>query len=214
MLFYKKIFVTGVFFTLLSLGINSPGNAVDTTAANLSAADNKDLRRIEAYLNNMKTLRAGFLQVSSKGGVATGKFFMARPGKMRFEYDPPSSILMISDGLFLIYIDKDLEQVSHLWLKNTPIGFLVEEDIKLSGDVTVTKFSKGSSILRATIAKTKDKEQGSITLIFTESPLQLRKWAVIDAQGLETTVTLNNLESAVKIDPALFEYRALFKNSD
>ena len=91
---------------------------------------------------------------------------------------------------------------------------MVEEDIKLSGDVTVTKFSKGSSILRATIAKTKDKEQGSITLIFTESPLQLRKWAVIDAQGLETTVTLNNLESAVKIDPALFEYRALFKNSD
>ena len=157
----------------------------------------------------MKTLRAGFLQVSSNGAVATGKLIMSRPGKMRFEYDPPAPIMMIADGVFLIYIDKELEQVTHLWLSNTPIGFLVEEDIKLTGDVTVTKFEKGPNILRATLARTKEPEQGTITMIFSDQPLALRKWVITDPQGIRTTVTLSNLEDGIKIDPKLFVFNGL-----
>jgi outer membrane lipoprotein-sorting protein len=183
--------------------------AAEAVAAKLSAEDLKDLKRIEIYLNNMKTLRAGFLQVSSNGNLATGKLFLSRPGKLRFEYDPPAPILMVADGTFLIYIDKELEQVTHLWLNNTPVGFLVKEDISFKDGVTITKFHKGSNILHATMARTEDPEQGSITMIFSDKPLALRKWIVSDPQGIETTVTLNNLESGVKIDPELFKFTEL-----
>ena len=187
----------------------STAGASEAIAAKLSAENQVDLKRIETFLNGMKTARAGFLQVSSNGAVATGKLLLARPGKMRFEYDPPAPIMMIADGLFLIYIDKELEQVTHLWLSTTPIGFLVEEDIKLDGDVTVTKFEKGSNILRVTLARTKEPEQGSITMIFSDQPLALRKWVITDPQGIRTTVTLSNLESGIKIDPKLFVFNGL-----
>ena len=80
----------------------------------LSAEDRKDILRIETYLNEIKSLRADFLQVSSNGEVATGNLLMLRPGRIRFEYDPPSPILLVADGVYLRYIDKELEQVTHL----------------------------------------------------------------------------------------------------
>ena len=178
--------------------------AAEAIAAKLSAENQQDLKRIETFLNGMETARAGFLQVSSNGGVATGKLLLSRPGKMRFEYDPPATIMIIANGTFLIFIDKELKNATHLWLSTSLIGFLVEEDIKLNGDVTVTKFEKGSNILRATLARTKDPEQGSITMIFSDQPLALRQWIITDQQGIRTTVTLSNLESGIKIDPKLF----------
>ncbi len=209
MIFTRKLLLAGI-FALFSLAATMPATlASEAIAAKLSAENQQELKRIEAFLNGMKTLRAGFLQVSSNGAVATGKLLLSRPGKMRFEYDPPAPIMMIADGIFLIYIDKELEQVTHLWLSNTPIGFLVEEDIKLKGDVTVTKFEKGSNILRATLARTKEPEQGSITMIFSDQPLALRKWIITDPQGIRTTVTLSNLESGIKIDPKLFVFNGL-----
>ncbi|MDP7626287.1 MAG: outer-membrane lipoprotein carrier protein LolA, partial [Rhodospirillales bacterium] len=87
------------------------------------------------------------------------------------------------------------------------VGFLVEEDIKLHGDVTVTKFEKGSNILRVTLARTKDPEQGSITMIFSDQPLALRQWIITDQQEIRTTVTLSNLESGIIIDPKLFIFK-------
>lgn len=205
-LFTVLIFTGGFFGKLPSAA------AAEAIPAKLSKADNKDLKRIETYLNGVKTLRAGFLQVSSNGGVATGKLYLARPGKLRFEYDPPTPITMIADGTFLIYIDKELEQVTHLWLDKTPIGFLVKEDIKLTGDVTVTRFSKGSNTLYATLARSDEPEQGSITMVFSDNPLALRKWSVVDPQGVKTTVTLSNLESSIDINSELFKFTGLPKS--
>jgi outer membrane lipoprotein-sorting protein len=207
--FTRKLFLAGFLVLFTWTATLSAAMASEAIAAKLSAESQQDLKRIETFLNGMKTLRAGFLQVSSNGAVATGKLIMSRPGKMRFEYDPPAPIMMIADGVFLIYIDKELEQVTHLWLSNTPIGFLVEEDIKLTGDVTVTKFKKGSNILRATLARTKEPEQGTITMIFSDQPLALRKWVITDPQGIRTTVTLSNLEDGIKIDPKLFVFNGL-----
>lgn len=212
MSYVKNIFAGAIFCGLLNIMAVSNAAAAEAIAAKLRGQDSKDVKRIESYLNAMKTLRAGFLQVSSKGGVATGKLYLARPGKMRFEYDPPAQIMLVADGVFLIYIDKELEQVTHLWLNKTPIGFLVKEDIKLNGDVTLTHFSRGSNILHATLARTEEPEQGAITMIFSDKPLALRKWTVTDAQGVKTTVTLSNLESGITINPELFKFTGLPKS--
>ena len=182
-------------------GVSSP----QSNSIKFSAEKKSDLQRIEIYLNEMKTLRAEFLQVSSNGAVATGKLLMQRPGKIRFEYDPPSPIMLISDGNFLRYIDKDLEQVTHIWLEDTPIGFLLDDNLKLSGGITVTKFIKNANLLTITLAKSKKPEKGTISIVFSDKPLALEKWIIKDAQGITTTITLNNRERPLKIDPSLFE---------
>ena len=177
-----------------------------TVPARLTAQDKIDLKRVEDYLKSLSTLKSRFLQTSSNGRIASGKLFMSRPGKLRFEYDPPASILMISDGIFLIYIDKDLDQVTHVFLKSTPVNFLVRENIRMDGDITVTKIERSPGLLRLTIRDTDEPEKGSITLIFADKPLALRKWTVIDARNIRTNITLTGLETGMKLDPKLFQH--------
>ena len=185
---------------------STQAEAGTAVAALLTAQDKTDLKRVEDYLEGLSTLKAGFLQISSNGEVASGKIFMSRPGKMRFEYDPPASILMIADGIFLVYIDKDLDQVTHIFLKSTPVNFLVREDIRMDGDITVTRVARSPGVLRLTVQDTNEPEKGSLTLIFADNPLALRKWTVIDAQNIRTNVTLTGLETGMTLDPKLFQH--------
>ena len=185
---------------------STKAEAETAVAARLTAQNKIDLKRVENYLESLSTLKSGFLQISSNGGVASGKFFMSRPGKLRFEYDPPASILIISDGIFLIYIDKDLDQVTHVFLKSTPVNFLVREDIQMDGDITVTKIGRTPGVLRLTVQDTDEPEKGSLTLIFADNPLALRKWSVVDAQNIRTNVTLTGLETDMTLDPKLFQH--------
>lgn len=185
---------------------STKAEAETAVAARLTAQDKTDLKRVENYLESLSTLKSGFLQVSSNGGVASGKFFMSRPGKLRFEYDPPASILMIADGIFLVYIDKELDQVTHVFLKSTPVNFLVREDIRMNGDITVTKIGRSPGVLRLTVQDTDEPEKGYLTLIFADNPLALRKWTVVDAQNIRTNVTLTGLETGMILDPKLFQH--------
>jgi len=207
MISIRNLLLAGIISLFALAATISVVKAAEAISAKISAENQQDLKRIETFLNGMETAGAGFLQVSSNGAVATGKLLLSRPGKMRFEYDPPTPIMIIADGTFLIYIDKELKSPIHSWLSTSLVGFLVEEDIKLNGDVTVTKFEKGSNILRVTLARTKDPEQGSITMIFSDQPLALRQWIITDQQEIRTTVTLSNLESGIKIDPKLFIFK-------
>jgi outer membrane lipoprotein-sorting protein len=181
--------------------------AENAKPASLDAAAKADIARIEAYLNGIKTLRTRFLQIAQNGDSASGELTIARPGRMRLEYDPPLPTLLIANGTFLIYIDRYLDQVTHVFLKNTPVGVLVAENIKLSGDLTVTRFVREPGVIRVTLAKTTEAEEGNITLVFADAPLALRQWIVIDAQGARTSVTLDALEYGVAVKPEMFEYK-------
>ena len=185
---------------------SSEADAETAIAARLTEQDSKDINRVKDYLEGLSTLKSEFLQVASNGSVASGKLFLSRPGKIRFEYDPPASILMVSDGIFLAYIDKDLDQVTHIFLKSTPVNFLVREDIQMSGDITVTKIKRSPGALRLTVQDTDEPEKGSLTLIFADNPLALRKWTVIDPQNIRTNVTLTGMETGMALDPKLFQY--------
>ncbi|HHZ75373.1 MAG TPA: outer membrane lipoprotein carrier protein LolA, partial [Rhodospirillales bacterium] len=108
------------------------------------------------------------------------------------------------DGLFFVYIDRDLEQTTHVFLKSTPLSFLVQEKIVFKGDVTVTKIERSPGILQIKIKKTKEPELGSIQLVFSDKPLLLRKWVVVDTQNIITTVNLTGIQTGIKLDPKLF----------
>ncbi len=186
-----------------------PAWAAPPRAATLSAADRADVGRIEAYLNRIRTLKARFLQVSSTGDFSEGTLFISRPGKLRIEYDPPVPILIVAARGVLTYYDKELEQVSEIDVESTPAGFLVQETVSFfSGDITLTRFKRQAAAARVTLVRTEDPMEGSLTLIFSDRPLTLRKWIVVDAQGVQTTVSLLKTRFGLPLDPELFQFEA------
>ena len=174
--------------------------------ARIQPQDQETLRRIEDYLNSISTLSARFEQVDSTGKRATGRFFISKPGKLRFEYDPPVPVLIVANGHFLIHYDRALKTASYIAQDTTPAWFLLAPQIQLSGDVTVTDMNRRDGKLLVTIVKTREPGQGKVTLIFDESPLRLDQWAVTDPQGVVTHVVLNNVLIGGPVDPKLFEF--------
>ena len=173
----------------------------------MNAADKADVARVEAYLNSIGTMQARFVQVSSTGDMAEGEFFLSRPGDLRIDYDPPVPVLIVTSGLFLVYVDEELEQSTHIPISSTPVGVLVDDIIKLSGgDLQIIGVDRGSSTLRVGLAQTEDPYAGTITLAFSDAPLTLRQWTVRDSQGVVTDFALLNPRFDIDIDPEKFRY--------
>ena len=186
--------------------ILSPAAAQDAEVPPLSPDDVSNLTRVEDYLNRLDTIQARFVQISSNGAYAEGEVFVDRPGQLRFDYDPPNTVLLISNGLTLLYYDRELKQASYIPLWETPLWFLVREKVELGGDLEVTKVEEALGTLSVTLQDRDEPESGKLTLIFSDSPLTLRKWEVVDAQGILTQVTLINPVYGGEIDGDLFDY--------
>jgi outer membrane lipoprotein-sorting protein len=171
----------------------------------LTDRDRADLARIQAYLNSVHTLKAQFLQVAPNGSVARGTAWLDRPGRMRFQYDPPSPLLLVAGHGLVVFHDAQLNQTSNIPLSRTPLGILLADQVNLSGDVTVTGIQRPGQI-QVTLVRTATPNEGSLTLSFNDNPLVLRQWSVIDAQRQETRVTLYNVEVGGRFDQKLFEF--------
>ncbi|HEY4041836.1 MAG TPA: outer membrane lipoprotein carrier protein LolA [Rhodopila sp.] len=171
----------------------------------LSAQDKVDIARTEAYLNSLTSLKAHFMQVAQDGGVSQGTAWMVRPGRMRFQYDPPSPFLLIASHGVLTFHDSSLQQTSTIALNRTPLGILLAERVQLSGPVTVTAIQRVPGQIQLTLTRTDNPGDGSLTLVFADPPLTLRQWTVVDAQRRQTHVTLSNVQVGGTFDPRLFE---------
>lgn len=182
--------------------------AVPPPPAVLTPQDAADLRRIAAYLNGIRTMTARFRQISS-GGVASGSLWLARPGRMRFEYDPPSPILLIADQFYVYYVDKQLAEMSKVGLKSTPAWFLLRDPISFD-DLIVTRFERGANGLAVTVVEPAEPDNGSLTMVFGSDPLALRQWTIIDQQRKTTTVSISDTQFGVALDPELFVYQDPF----
>ena len=124
-------------------------------ADGFSAADRADLPRIEAYLNGVHTLKARFLQVSPDGGTAEGVAWLDRPGRMRFQYDPPSPLLLVAGHGLFIFHDSQLNQTTNLPLNSTPLGLLLRDNLRLAGDVTVTGIERQPGQIQVSMVRTR-----------------------------------------------------------
>jgi outer membrane lipoprotein-sorting protein len=173
--------------------------------AKLSPQDQSDATQIEAYLNSVKSLKARFTQVAGDGGVSQGTAWLERPGRMRFQYDPPAPFVLIAAHGQLIFHDASLGQTSNIPLSRTPLGILLADHVALSGAVTVTGMQRLPGQIQLTLVRTDSPGDGSLTLVFADQPLTLRQWTVVDAQRRETHVTLYNAQTGGSFDPQLFE---------
>lgn len=173
--------------------------------ANLTSGQKSAVARAEAYLDDLETVQARFVQVSSNGAYAEGTVFVERPGKLRFEYDPPHPALMIANGLTLLYYDRELEQASYLPLWETPLWFLIRKDVELGGALEVMQVIEEPGTLAITLRDRESPDRGVVTLSFKDEPFSLKQWEIVDPQGIATRVTLINPRYDQPIDDKIFD---------
>ena len=188
--------------SVLALGLLFPFAA----HAQSTPQDRTDLARVETYLNSLRNLHSRFLQVAPNGATSEGQAWLSRPGRLRFQYDPPSPFLLVGGSGLLVFYDAKLKQTSNIPLDSTPLGILLQDNLRLSGEVTVTKVARPPGQLQVSLVRTRSPQDGTLTLIFADQPLALRQWVVLDAQRQETRVTLYNVEMGGTFDPKLFQF--------
>ena len=161
--------------------------------------------RVSAYLSNVRQLHGNFVQVGPDGGKSEGEFFLQKPGKVRFDYNPPSPIELIADGSSVVVRDRKLATQDLYPLSQTPLRFLLADRIDLmrdtnligiyADDVFVTVVIEERQILGGT---------HRVMLMFGAQDYQLRQWTVTDPQGYDTTVAVYNLDSKIQPDQNMF----------
>lgn len=177
---------------------------VSPLAAELSAEDRADIARVEKYFNGIRSMRSSFLQASSTGNVARGTVWLRRPGRMRFEYEAPSPILITSDGNLITYQDLELKQTNQIPLFTSPLSVLVEDDVRFDRALTVEEVRKESNVLRITVRQRDEPDQGYVTLVFQDQPMALKQWTIVDAQQVSVKVALLDPAFGVTIANELF----------
>lgn len=170
----------------------------------LSAADQALVNRAVAYLEGLAEAKGRFVQTDARGRATTGELFMKRPGKARFAYDPPSGLLVVSDGGVVSVQDKRLKTFDQYPLGATPLSLFLAKTIRLDRGVAITRVQRLADGFQITARDGKKETAGQITLSFTDSPLALAGWTVTDAQGRPTRVQLQGLERTAGLDRSLF----------
>lgn len=169
----------------------------------------EETAKYENYLNGLTTLSGNFTQTNSRGQTSSGTIQISRPGKMRLTYNPPSGLLIVADGKWLITKDRIADEVDYVSLENTPAAFILRPQIRFGGDVAVTNIiPKDDNTTEVSLVRRDDQDAGYITLIFEDDPVSLKAWSVVDAQGVETRVTLSDVQANIPLSPGLFRIKS------
>lgn len=170
----------------------------------LTAEDRADLGRVEEYLNGIRSMQARFQQFSPNAGLAFGNIYMRRPGRLRVEYEPPVPVLLVSDGSLVSVYDSELDELNQLPLGSSPLWFLLRDPIRFDEAVTVTSVDRRPGALRVIMYQSSEPDAGTVTLIFADSPLELKNWTIVDSAGNEVTVGLFQVSLGVDLPNKLF----------
>jgi len=192
----KNLFIIAI--TALALIIASPLQAEPSQS---------DIKKVEKYLQDLKSARARFVQTTHDGTQLVGTFYLQRPGKLKFEYDPPIEDFVVADGLFIYFYDAELGEQTNAPIGQTLADFFLRKDLKLEGDIKVTDIKRAGGFLQVQLSQAADPNAGSLMLGFKEEPFELNKWRVIDGQGLITEIELFYFKEGVKHASDLFVYK-------
>jgi outer membrane lipoprotein-sorting protein len=173
-------------------------------AAPLSADDQALVTRALAYLDGVKSAKGHFVQTDSRGNVAPGTFYLQRPGRARFDYDPPQRVTMASDGVVVSIWNLRLKTFQSYPLSATPLGIFLAKEIRLDRGIKVVQVQHGVAGFTIVARDTRRQSEGQIALSFSEGPLRLQGWTVTDAQGLSTRVNLTDFAQTAPMDQGFF----------
>jgi outer membrane lipoprotein-sorting protein len=189
--------------------------AAQAMAAPLSSEQEKAINKISNYLNSFRTMQGEFTQVSPKGNLSRGVFYISKPGKMRFEYAPPNPFLIVSDGRWLTVKNVKKEKGDQFPLSQTPLRLVLAKKVDILNDTKILDFQNQDGVLSVTLEDKKNTlGSGQLNLVFDQTSNSLQQWVVIDGKGRRTTVTLENIMEGVDVDPKLFEVKINRKTKD
>jgi outer membrane lipoprotein-sorting protein len=181
---------------------NQPASIFATFDANQKA----QAAKVSSYLSSLQTLSGNFVQVGPDGSKTKGDFYILKPGKVRFEYDPPTPIAIIADGSSLVVRDRKLATQDVYPLSQTPLRFLLSDRIDLLKDTNVVSVTADDVFISVTIEEKQALIGTSrLMLMIGTKDGQLKQWTVTDPQGYDTTVAVYNLDANKKVDPGLFK---------
>ena len=167
------------------------------------------LATLSDYLNSLTTVESDFTQVNSDGTISTGRIYIKRPGRVRFEYGPPDRSLVIAGGQQVAIFDAKSNQPPEQYpLKRTPLNLILAEKVNLARASMVVAHTADGTSTRVRAQDPDNPEYGSIELVFTEGPVELRQWIITDDLGAQTTVILGELQKGGNLGARLFDISA------
>ena len=181
-------------------------SALALLLAALPAQAQTSVADVERYLNSIRTFKARFVQSNPNGSIAQGTLYVWRPGRMRFEYDPPSQLKIVADGYQVTMWDpatKDFGQWPIGW---TAASWLAKDPIALSGDLRVEKFERASSgLLEMTMSQARKPQDGKVIVRFSENPMALQGWTIVDQRGQRVNIALTSVQPNLQLTESLFK---------
>ncbi len=184
--------------------------ALFTLAATLvlagpAAAEKLSLNAISNYFNAFQTASGEFTQINADGTISTGNLFIKRPGRIRFEYNPPDrSLVMAGGGTVAIFDGKSNSNAEQFPLRQTPLNLILEKTVNLGRRNMVVGHKSDGTKTTVVAQDPEHPDYGTIQLVFTANPTELRQWVITDGGGDQTTVILGELRKGVDLRPSLF----------
>ena len=180
-----------------------------------SLAERISLNKISDYINGLTTLQADFEQINSDGSIDTGKLYIRRPGRMRLEYTAPNNALVIAGaGSVAIFDDKSKNGPTLFPLKKTPLNLLLKKNVDLYKNEMITEHTANNENTFIVAKDPKRKSQGSIKIVFSNSPVSLQGWTITNQSNQKTKIILDKLDKKTKIPLYLFNISAASKNKN
>ncbi len=168
-------------------------------------ADKIALGDLDRYLNGLTTVESPFTQVNADGTIATGRLFIKRPGRVRFEYDPPDrSLVMAGGGQVAIFDAKSNQPPEQYPLSRTPLSLILDAKVDLARAKMVVGHVEQDAATRLALQDPQHPEYGTMELVFTPNPVELRQWVITDDLGSQTTVILGEMKKGADLPPSLF----------
>jgi len=174
-------------------------------AAALPAQAQIGVPEIEKYFNSIKTLKSRFVQSNPNGSIIQGTLYVRRPGRMRFEYDPPSQLKIVADGFQVTMWDPTTKDFGQWPIGWTAASFLVKDPLSLTGDLRVEKLDRVNGLIEATMSQAKKPQEGKVIVRFAENPMMLRGWTIIDNRGQQVSVALSDMQTGLQLADSLFK---------
>jgi outer membrane lipoprotein-sorting protein len=175
------------------------------TLALPAAADKLSLDAISQYLNGLQSAKASFTQINDDGSISKGTIYIKRPGRVRFEYDPPEkSLVMAGGGTVAIFDAKSNTPPEQYPLKRTPLNLILEANVNLARRNMVMGHKSDGKTTTVVAQDPEHPDYGTIELVFTDKPVELRQWIITDGAGSQTTVILGGLAKGGNLPSSLF----------
>ena len=173
-------------------------------ASALTPPQARAVNDISRFFNSFRTMSGEFTQISPRGRVSTGKVYIAKPGRMRFEYSPPNPFVIVSDGTWVAVRNNARDTVDYYPLSKTPLRLVLAKRVDLARDAVIKKVERREGLVIVTLEDRDKMVPGHLVLIYDTGRKTLQQWIVVDGQGRRTTVSLSNLVMGKQLAGKLF----------